>query len=476
MPDTERVNGRTSSQHGAARTAACREHGRGNGMGLHAGVGIRDISPRTPMFLVGYPHVPRLSTGVHDPLLASALCLRSGTDAVLLMAVDLLFLSMDTARETRRRIAEATGLPEAHILISCTHTHSGPLTMDNIAWRDDPCVPPVDPAYVAFLTDGLVAAAVEAAQTPHEVELAWTSADARGVGSNRLSPDGVTDADAGVLVVRTLDGAWLALATIYGMHPTVLHEDSTLISGDFPAFTRQHLHEALGATVIYHNAPCGNQSPRYAVTGQTFAEAERLGRLLGARILTAVQQLRAEDFSRDVVLAGRLAGISPVPRAMPSIAEAEALLQACVSEYQRLQADGAGHGPVRTAECAVFGAEETVTLAHAQATGELACIHAAYRQADVQAVRIGDRTLVGWPCELFTEYALTLKQRAPVPTHAICLANGELQGYIVTPDAAAAGGYEAANSLFTPETGQLLVARGMELVEELSVTVGAMER
>lgn len=436
-------------------------------LSLRAGVGVRDITPRTPMFLVGYPHVPRISTGVHDSLFATALCLRNATCAVLLMAVDILFLSTAPAREVRRRIAAATGLPEAHIFVSCTHTHSGPVTMDNLAWRDDPCVPPVDPAYVAFLTDGLVAAAVEAAQTPHEAEAVWTIADARGVGSNRLSPDGVTDPDAGVLAVRTLDGAWLALATVYGMHPTVLHEDSTLISGDFPAYTRRYLQEALGATVVYHNAPCGNQSPRYAVTGQTFAEAERLGHMLGERLLAAVRGLDDADFSRDLPLAGRQGSITPIPRAMPTVAEAEALLRARMAEYARLQADGAGHGPVRTAECAVFGAEETVTLAHAQADGSLAKIHAAYREIDIQAVRIGDRALVGWPCECFTEYALALKQRAALPAHAVCLVNGELQGYIVTPDAAAAGGYEAANSLFAPETGELLVAKGVELVEEM---------
>jgi hypothetical protein len=431
-------------------------------MSLRAGVGVREITPRTPTFLVGYPHVPRVSTGVHDPLLATALCLRRGTDAVVLAALDLLFLAPATARAVRRRIADAVGIPEAHVLVSCTHTHSGPVTVDYLAWRDDPCVPPANPAYVASVVDQLVDAA------PHDAVVAWTSADARGVGGNRLSPAGITDPEAGVLAVRTRDGAWLALATVYGMHPTVLHEDSTLVSADFPAYTRRMLHDALGATVVYHNAPCGNQSPRYAVTGQTFAEAERLGRTLGARILTAVAALRDADFTADPVLGGGLAQIDTVLRAMPSVADAQACLVARRAEYARLQADGAPHGPVRTAECAVFGAEETVTLAQAQADGSLSALHAAYRHADVQAVRIGPRVLVGWPGELFTEFALELKRRAPLPAHAVCLANGELQGYIVTPEAAAAGGYEAANSLFAPETGARLVDAGVALIAELA--------
>ena len=52
-------------------------------MNLQAGVAIRDLSPRKPLFLVGYPHMPRTSTGMHDALLASALFLSDGKDVYL---------------------------------------------------------------------------------------------------------------------------------------------------------------------------------------------------------------------------------------------------------------------------------------------------------------------------------------------------------------------------------------------------------
>ncbi len=39
-----------------------------NRTSLRAGAARRDISPRKPMFLVGYPHVARTSTGIHDPI------------------------------------------------------------------------------------------------------------------------------------------------------------------------------------------------------------------------------------------------------------------------------------------------------------------------------------------------------------------------------------------------------------------------
>jgi neutral ceramidase len=438
-------------------------------MTLRAGVSTHNISPQSPMFLVGYPHVPRISTGIHDPLLASALCLRNDDSAILLMAVDILFLSTEFARQARKDISVQTAIPESHIFISCTHTHSGPVTVDMLSWRDDPCVPPVDENYLSFLRNGLVAAAVDACKAPFDAEIAWAVADARGVGSNRLDVDGVTDTEAGILVVRRKNGGLMALSTVYGMHPTVLHEDSTLISGDFPAFTRQHLREEFGCGVVtvYHNAPCGNQSPRYAVKGQTFAEAERLGRMLGQRIAVAINKLSDDDFTNDVVLAGLIDSITTTPREMPTVTAAEILLRHRMDEYERLKTENAGHGKVRTAECAVFGAEETVVLAKAQENGDLTRIHNAYQNADIQAVMIGDGVMVGWPCELFTEYALDLKYRCGKKVFAVSLVNGELQGYIVTRQAMEEGGYEAANSLFTPETGEKMVETGARLVMKL---------
>ncbi len=41
--------------------------------GLRAGAAVADLTPEGPVFLFGYPHVPRLSTGVNDRLECAAL-------------------------------------------------------------------------------------------------------------------------------------------------------------------------------------------------------------------------------------------------------------------------------------------------------------------------------------------------------------------------------------------------------------------
>src|SRR5262245_6255782 len=129
-----------------------------------------EITPPIGAFLAGYPHVRRDSTGVHDPLLACALYLRSGDEQVLIIANDVIYVAKSLVTRCRKRIAQETRLPEGNILISATHTHSGPKTLDPIATSGDEAVPPTDPAYVAFLEDRIVEVARRAVAHPRPAE------------------------------------------------------------------------------------------------------------------------------------------------------------------------------------------------------------------------------------------------------------------------------------------------------------------
>lgn len=436
-------------------------------MTLKAGAAVVDISPGNGVALYGYPHVERLSTGVHDPLLASALCLDNGRQKVLLVALDLLMIDPPVARAMRRAVALATGIPGPQVLISCTHTHSGPVSGTSLSWSDDPTVPPPDPAYLERVTQSIVQAATEALAARRPAKLAWTAADARGVGGNRISPDGVVDPEVGILSLRTAEqGEPLAVVLIYAMHPTVLHEDSTLVSSDFPHYARQTLRERFGASlpVLYHTAPCGNQSPRFFVQGQTFAEAERLGRKLGNAAAASLERLTEHDYTSECRLDGVLATIELPRRRFPAVAEAERLVQQYRDDYARLQREKAEKTQVRSAECAVFGAEGTLCLARLQEAGTLDRAVAAARPIELQLLQIGDVSLLGLPGEWFADYALELKRRWPGKLLVIALVNGHLQGYITTAEAAARGGYEALNAVLDgPKAGPLAIEAALQL-------------
>ena len=440
-------------------------------MTLRAGAAQQDISPVKTVALFGYPHVERISTGVHDPLLASALYLENGDARLVLVALDLLFLDPPMARRIRRDVALATGAPEDAVFISCTHTHSGPVSSRLLAWRNDPFVPPPDPAWLRMVRTRVVQACRAAAASARPAELAWTTADATGVGGNRLSPNGVTDRECGILAVRgAKSGKFISVVLIYGMHPTVLHEDSTLVSSDFPHYTRSHLREAFGRDVVilYHNAPCGNQSPRYFVKAQTFAEAERLGRKLGRAAAASIHTLRQKDWDDAPRLAGIRMPVHLPRRRLRSARNAKRILDNYRNTYETLKARKAARPAVRTAECAVFGAEGAVTLAEAQARGKVARMLQRYQPIEVQTLRIGDACIGGLPGECFTEYALAIKRTAGLRTFVGSLVNGELQGYITTPDAEKRGGYEAAYALFSPAAGVVIVNAILALIGRLT--------
>ncbi len=439
-------------------------------MKLTAGAAVRDITPKKPLFLAGYPRAPRMAAGTHDPLLASALYLHDGATPLLLIGVDILFVSRQSADFCRAAIRQAAGIPAGNIMITATHTHSGPVTNDELAWRDDPVVPPPDAEYMREFHAGIIQAGVAACAAAQPAELAVTAARAEGVGRNRIDPDGPFDSEVGLLAVRRADDHQLfALDIIYGMHPTVLHEDSTQVSADFPHFVRRRIAAAVpGIACVYHTAPCGNLSPRYDVRGQTFSEAERLSGRLGEAIMRAVDGLAAGDYRADVSLAAAVRRVSLVPNSFPTVAEAAARLRAAVAKHAGLAAQNAPHGVVRTAECEAFGAGNALTLARLQATGEMARRQRELGEAEVQVFRIGAVFLVGLPGEQFVEYALELKRQAPARAFVVSLCNGELQGYIVTPAAAAAGGYEAAWAMFHPESGARLVSAALAMMRGMA--------
>jgi hypothetical protein len=433
--------------------------------GLRAGAAQADFTPDRSLFLWGYPHVPRLSTGTHDPLLSSALFLSDGRTDVLFIANDILFIPKSLSKRARDRISTATGIPASHILISATHTHSGPITIDLLASESDPVVPKADPLFLLRMEEAIVSAATKAHAAAVQAEVGSTLADATGIGTNRHRTDGPADLSVPFLAVRSAESQqMIALMLVCCMHPTVLHEDSTLFSGDFPGLARLRLQadgRIGGVPVLHHTGPSGNQSPRHVTRGNTFTEAARLGDILASAILRVLPDVR---YSRDERIEVRRAEVTLPARVFESVADAVRKRDAAVHRFGQLKSSRASRQEIRTAECDVFGAEENVSLATAAADGRLEKIMEETLPAEIQVFRIGERCFAAWPGECFVEYGRAVKNRHPEAA-VISLANGELQGYIATPEAVRAGAYEAANAVFAPEAGEVLVRQTLRLLE-----------
>ena len=140
-----------------------------------------DITPKDSQFLSGYPHVERYSTGVHDRLLSSVLYLSDGATDAMFIANDIVFIPKDLAGRVRGRIERATGIPAGNIMVTATHTHSGPITVDYLSNEADPVVPKADPNYLQFMEDRIFEAATEAHQSAQPAKIGLAIADGAGV-------------------------------------------------------------------------------------------------------------------------------------------------------------------------------------------------------------------------------------------------------------------------------------------------------
>ena len=225
---------------------------------LKAGAAVTEITPPGTQFLYGYPLAPRYSAGVHDPLLSSALYLSDGVHQAIFIANDIIWVGKASTRRIRERIEAATSVPAGSVMVTATHTHSGPMTLDYISNEADDAVPKTDPAYVRFMEDRIVTAGVLAFQSAQPAEAGLGMARASGVGTNRRAPDGPSDSEVPVLMVRSRDTQQpLACMIVYSMHPTVLHEDSRQISGDFPGLARLYLQRELFGSRLSCSLPHG---------------------------------------------------------------------------------------------------------------------------------------------------------------------------------------------------------------------------
>src|ERR1019366_3303718 len=84
------------------------------------------ISPPAGIPMAGYYSI-RLSKWVHDDLHAKAIVISSGDQQAALVACDLIGIPPAVVEEARDLIQSGTGIPGANVMISATHSHTGPL-------------------------------------------------------------------------------------------------------------------------------------------------------------------------------------------------------------------------------------------------------------------------------------------------------------------------------------------------------------
>jgi hypothetical protein len=279
---------------------------------LRIGTAKVDITPLIGLPLAGYG--ARTSTGVHDPIMARALAISNGSVPVVIVSMDLLAITDDLFRSVYKKVRDVVPLPEENLLITATHTHSGPGNIGKRFWETLAAGPYNDGVF-EMTTDGAARAVIGATQQLRPATVAYGRADAGGLILNRMIKDGPTDPELSFLVFKTPEGRPLAYLVNFSAHPTLLRSTNRLLSGDFPAVVSRILEESQSPeeiVALYISGAVADQRALPPKGDNVFERAERMGRELAERVLTASPRLPAHD--RLDLTSGRIPLELPPPQ------------------------------------------------------------------------------------------------------------------------------------------------------------------
>ena len=440
---------------------------------LQAAVAEIDITPPVGYRMAGY-FDERLATGTHDPLKAKAIVLQQGKEKFALAFCDLVGISLNVSTNVRAKLSRLTGIPVAHILISCTHSHTGPLFDDvrrdffhGQAVAKFGKDPQEEIYYPEFLTDKLVTVFREANDRLAPANVSVGIAKQEGLSFNRryymkngkvafnpgqlnpniVKPAGPIDPDVGMLFVATPDNTRvLGGLTIFACHGDTI--GGTEFSADYPFFLQQTLRDKFGDQYIsaFAAGTCGDIN--HINTGvkedrvKGFDVAHRIGTTLGKTVIAAHDQ--ASNISQP-----RFA-MKNKTLTVPLQEVTEEQVNEAQTKLPRLEANGSFWEKVEVVK--------TIDLAN----------HGKTWPMEVQVFRLDDDTaIVGLPGEIFVELGLAIKQASPFQrTFVISICN-DRPSYVPTQKAFGEGSYEVTNSRVEAGTGEMLVETAIELLKKL---------
>jgi neutral ceramidase len=160
---------------------------------IDAGAGRADVTPPTGFYTMGYVRSDSVARGQHTRLWARAIVVREGDRKVALVATDLGFTPGGLITEVAARL-KSRGYSEKNILVSASHTHSGPAGYANYGSDNFVAMTMQQPTTFSLATDArLYGFLIERIKTAIEradddlgpARLGWGHTKLLGVTQNR---------------------------------------------------------------------------------------------------------------------------------------------------------------------------------------------------------------------------------------------------------------------------------------------------
>lgn len=430
---------------------------------LRVGAARVDITPNDGTPLGGY-YKFRGSAGVLDPLYAKTMVMeKDGTHAVIVV-LDLSGTVRPIVEAARKLIQQECGIEGDHVLISGTHTHTGPQQprgsmMDDITKVNSPA----GVSYTSQLP-GWIAESVKLAKANLQpVKARVAIGRAEGISFNRRilregqseaiwqpqkltaldRPAGPVDPEVGVLVFEAA-GKPVASLLNFAMHPTSVG-GGVKISADFPGVFTRLVSERHGAEMIsiFANGTCGNINHTDYLTGKRRSTLE-----LGTALADAVDA------------------------AWPQLQSTQAFVPRIRSELVRLKRRSFTEAQIAKAKdmAATMITKSFGTVPMAETVCILETLNKLEQPllAEVQVIAFSDEVaVVALPGEIFVELGLALKKASPFKHTFIAeLSNGSI-GYIPNQEAYPQGNYEIVSARCEAGSGEQLIETALKLLGEI---------
>jgi len=462
---------------------------------LMAGTAKVKITPTPPegVYLSGFIYREKTCQGVHDDLYARVLLLKTDEQAVGIVSLDLIGTTPDLVRDVRQRVQEATGIPGGNIMITASHTHSGP-TIGAIRGCGA-----VDADRMEVLKKRIVEGIEQASRNMVEAKLGVGAGELTEMTYNRhqvlkdgtvampLQPaeeivkQGPVDHTVRVLRLDDATGSPLAVLVNFACHPALLDHGNLLISADYVGYMTQAVEERIGGGVaIFANGACGNINPvNFNVTedvSKQYEYAQALGQALGAEAAKTAEQIKTAPGAK---IRTASAIINLPLCTLPTKDELERLIDEKLKILQQVERGEieinpsnlsfSREGQINYMSTWIEYLRESLAKVLSPNANEYASI-----PVEIQAIVLNDIALIGIPGEPYTEIALSIQKKVQ-PKCAVILgyANGTV-GYIPNREAHRDGGYtvERAHRFFgqlaalAPDTEDIIIDTTVSLIEK----------
>lgn len=358
---------------------------------LMAGYGEKTITPSLGVALTGYGYyLDRKAESMLDELMVRVLFIRQGASGVILISCDLLGLAIEYTNVIRNEIAAEHKIPVQHILLACTHTHSGPVSQP-LRGLGDP-----DSGYLCQVAASIKTAVQAAVADLRKAACSCHMATVEPIGFNRRSRCFDPIDPVLKMIVFKRDNETICLLN-YACHPVTLGA-SKEISPDWPGALVREI-EKSGQRGIVFQGFCGDINPvvkpfwKGAGAG-TPEDILFYGALLGRRALMLQRKATTVSLSALNVIEQQVT----VPLCIP---DRESILkeeQHYIDKYKDTP-----------------GIQAFISEWRKEALGQYDEIKENPRVSiPIQAIALGPLKILGLPGEIFCRYGLRLRETWPL--------------------------------------------------------------